>query len=246
MTISAGTGRNADITAAKACVAGTRHRCGENESRKPGRERSEVECGVTEQTHTANGPHETNRQMKGQSPLMPDADQAASAQGRGNEGRPGVETGNEPFSLADYARLAQRRDLSAEAIYRGVVWNLPRCLHQRGAETQRQILSKAPPRTATPWDALIAAVAEHSAERHGHEIPPWTNERERFLDTPWHPVPQLNYRAWEAALYCPGAFTRHGTPIHPSDLDSRGGDEPWKPDGCEATTFLDDSEIFTS
>ena len=96
------------------------------------------------------------------------------------------------------------------------------------------------------FNPFVLRQAEHFAERHGHEAPPWTNERERFLDKPWHAKTKFHYRRWEAALYCPGAFTRHGTPIHPSDLDSRGGDEPWKPDCCEATTFLEDSEIFRS
>ena len=149
----------------------------------------------------------------------------------------------DPFSLADYARLPQAGHLSPEAVYRAIVCDLPRCLHQLDAETQQRILSRAPPLTHTPWDALLAAVAEHFAERHGHELEPWMNERERFVDTPWHPLEQYHYRRWESALYCPGAFVRHGTPIHPSDLDSRGGDRPWKPDCGEATTFLDDSEI---
>ncbi|MCY4351347.1 MAG: hypothetical protein OXC25_16020 [Thiotrichales bacterium] len=173
-------------------------------------------------------------------------DKASSAQLRTDQNYSAPKTGSEPFSLADYARLAQAKHLSADSIYRAIVCNLPRTLHQLDAETQRRILSKAPPLTATPWDALIAAVAEHFAERHGHEAPPWTNERERFLDKPWHAKTKFHYRQWEAALYCPGAFTRHGTPVHPSDLDSRGGDEPWRPDGCEATTFLEDSEIFRS
>lgn len=191
-------------------------------------------------------PGRLKMRMNGQPALTLGKDKAPSAQLRGGQGRSALETGSEPFSLADYARLVQRKDLSVDSIYRGVVCNLPRCLHQLDAETQRRILSKAPPLTATPWDALIAAVAEHFAERHGHETPPWTNERERFLDKPWHAKTKFHYRQWEAALYCPGAFTRHGTPIHPSDLDSRGGDEPWKPDCCEATTFLEDSEIFRS
>ena len=94
---------------------------------------------------------------------------------------------------------------------------------------------------------MLAASAEHFAERHGHARQPWMNEPERFLDTPWVPIEQGHDSRWEAALYCPGAFTRHGTPMHPSDLDSRGGlDDPWKPDCCEATTFREDSDIFTS
>ena len=208
--------------------------------------RTEVECGATGQFRTAVDPGRLKMRTNGQPALTLDKDKASSAQLRNGQGRPALETGGEPFSLADYAQLAQRKDLSVDSIYRAIVCDLPRSLHQLDAETQRRILSKAPSLTATPWDALIAAVAEHFAERHGHETPPWTNERERFLDKPWHAKTKFHYRQWEAALYCPGAFTRHGTPIHPSDLDSRGGDEPWKPDCCEATTFLEDSEIFRS
>lgn len=191
-------------------------------------------------------PSKLKIRMNGQPVLTLSTDKAPSAELRGGQGRSGLEAGSEPFSLADYAKLAQTQDLSAESIYRAIVCDLPRSLHQLDAEAQRRILSKAPPLSHTPWDALLAATAEHFAERHGHKTPPWTNEPERFLDRPWHPKAQHHYRRWEAALYCPGAFTRHGTPIHPSDLDARGGDKPWKPDGCEATTFLEDSEIFTS
>ena len=151
-----------------------------------------------------------------------------------------------PFSLDEYAALGHATHLTADSIYRSIVCDLPRSLHQLDAGTQRRILKKAPALSHTPWDALLAATAEHFAERHGHDIEPWMNERERFLDTPWAPNAHHHYSRWEAALYCPGAFTRHGTPIHPSDLDARGGDEPWKPDCCEATTFREDSEIFTS
>ena len=153
---------------------------------------------------------------------------------------------NEPFSLANYALMTQAKHLSAGSIYRAIVCNLPRTLHQLDASVQRQILKKAPPLQHTPWDALLAATAEHFAERHGHAPEPWMNERERFLDSPWMPNTQGHYSRWEAAPYCPGAFTRHGTPIHPSDLDSRGGDDPWKPDCCEAAAFREDSEIFTA
>ena len=105
-------------------------------------------------------------------------------------------------------------------------------------------LRKAPPLQGTPWDALLAATAEHFATRHGLAHQPWMNEPERFLDTPWMPLEQGHYRRWETALYCRGAFARHGTPVHPSDLDSRGGDEPWKPDCCDATTFAEPSELL--
>ena len=72
--------------------------------------------------------------MDEQPALTPGKDKAWSAQLRGGQGRSGLETGGEPFSLADYARLAQMKDLSVDSIYRGVVCNLPRCLHQLDAE----------------------------------------------------------------------------------------------------------------
>ena len=150
----------------------------------------------------------------------------------------------EPFSLADYARLSASKELSTRTIYYAIVCNLLRTLHQLETEVQERILRKAPPLQGTPWDALLAATAEHFATRHGLAHHPWMNEPERFLDTPWMPLEQGHYARWETALYCAGAFARHGTPVHPSDLDSRGGDEPWKPDCCEATTFAEPSELL--
>ena len=150
----------------------------------------------------------------------------------------------EPFSLAEYARLSSSNELSAATIYRAITCNLPRTLHQLEPDVQERILRKAPPLQGTPWDALLAATAEHFAERHGHALQPWMDEPQRFVDTPWIPVEHGHYVRWETALYCPGAFMRHGTPVHPSDLDSRGGDEPWKPDCCEATTFGELSELL--
>ena len=64
-------------------------------------------------------------------------DKAPSAELRGGQGRSGLEAGSEPFSLADYAKLAQTQDLSAESIYRAIVCDLPRSLHQLDAKAQR-------------------------------------------------------------------------------------------------------------
>ena len=160
------------------------------------------------------------------------------------EGKAQSPCANEPFSLAEYAELSNAKDLSARTIYYAIVCNLLRTLHQLEPEVQERILRKAPPLQGTPWDALLAATAEHFAARHGHARQPWMSEPERFLDTPWVPVEQGPYARWETALYCPAAFIRHGAPVHPSDLDSRGGDEPWKPDCCEATTFAEPSELL--
>ena len=46
---------------------------------------------------------------------------------RNDENSHAQETTSEPFSLADYAKLTQRNDLSVDTIYRSVVCNLPRC-----------------------------------------------------------------------------------------------------------------------
>ena len=76
--------------------------------------------------------------MKGQPAFMRSKDKAASAQLGGGQGRPALKTGSEPFSLADYAKLTQTKHLSADSIYRAIVCDLPRSLHQLDGETQRR------------------------------------------------------------------------------------------------------------
>ena len=148
----------------------------------------------------------------------------------------------ETFSLERYVSAALDPDLSERAIYGAIVVSMLRALHALDAQTQRRILDREPPLTGKRrWDALVAASAEHFARRHGHPPAPWMNAPERFLDEPWIASDSHGYSRWEALLYCPGAFTRHGTPVHPSDLDPRGGSAAWRPDGCEATTFSETS-----
>ena len=133
----------------------------------------------------------------------------------------------EPMTLESYTLLAERADWSDADIYRAIVCNLPRRLHALDAQTRRTVLSKAPPLTGTRWDALLAATAEHVARRHADPLEPWMDEPERFLDTPWLANTRLHFMRWEALCHAPAAFVRHGTPIHPSDLDARSGDDEW-------------------
>ena len=150
----------------------------------------------------------------------------------------------ETFSLERYASAALDPDLSQRAIYGAIVVSMPRALHALDAHTQRRILDREPPLTGKRrWDALLAASAEHFATRHGHPPAPWMNAPERFVDEPWIASDSHGYSRFEALLYCPGAFTRHGTPVHPSELDPRGGSAAWRPDGCEATTFGETSSM---
>ena len=131
------------------------------------------------------------------------------------------------ITLESYAAVAGAPGWTEADIYRAIVCNLPRRLHALDAKTRRSVLRKGPPLTGTRWDALLAATAEHVARRHGHPTEPWMDERERFLDTPWLASARLPHMRWEALCYAPAAFIRHGTPVHPSDLDPRGGDEVW-------------------
>jgi len=114
-------------------------------------------------------------------------------------------------------------------LYRVIVCGLPRNLHAMDVATRRQVLSARPRLTGTRWDAMIAAIAEHSADRHGDPHSPWMGEPERFLRIPWMPceiyAPSFY---WEAMLFSPPAFIRHGALIHPSNLDERSGDPRWE------------------
>ena len=117
-------------------------------------------------------------------------------------------------------------DWSEQDLYRAIVVNLPRQLQALDKDARRRVLAAPPPLTHTPWDALIAAVAEHVAMRDGLGIEAWMNAPERFVDEPW--LAGNKIMRWEAMWYTPAAFVRHGTPVHPSDLDERGGDNRWE------------------
>ena len=131
--------------------------------------------------------------------------------------------------LADYASHVGDPQWPETDLYRAIVCGLPRTLHSMRTARRREVLSRAPPLTGTPWDAMIAAVAEHSANRHGDPHYVWMDEPERFLDIPWMPCVVLPVMHWEALLFTPGAFARHGALVHPGDLDERSGDPRWEP-----------------
>ena len=134
------------------------------------------------------------------------------------------------MTLESYAKLPTDTDWSDADLYRAIVVNLPRRLHDLDPRACAAVLKEPPPLTNTPWDALLAAVAEHTALRDGHGLQPWMDEPQRFLRTPWFANTRLHHMRWEALWHSPGAFLRHGTPVHPSDLDARGGDVPWDTD----------------
>ena len=73
------------------------------------------------------------------------------------------------LTLETYARVATKPDWTDADRYRAIVCNLPRELHRLDTQTRRRVLEKAPSLTGTPWDALLAATAEH------HE---WTQDLE--------------------------------------------------------------------
>lgn len=130
-------------------------------------------------------------------------------------------------NLESYALAVEDPDWAEADLYRAIVCGLPRALVDVDRDTRRAILEKAPPLTGTHWDALLAAMAEHITLRDGNPLAPWMDEPARFLDTPWLDPITIHSMRWEAMWHAPAAFVRHGTPIHPSDLDERGGDPPW-------------------
>lgn len=122
-----------------------------------------------------------------------------------------------------------REDFDRATVYRVLMHDLPRRFHQASPERQRAVLLERPEVTGTRWDALLAAIVEHIARLHGHPIPGWVNEPERFLDTPWV-ISEYRTIAIDSVLYAPGAFIRHGALPDPLDLDARGGEKhAWIP-----------------
>ena len=130
-------------------------------------------------------------------------------------------------TLQAYADLASNEEFTNRERYRAIVVNLPRRLFDLEPHACAAVLEQRPELSGTSWDALLAAVAEHTALRDGHPVHPWMHERARFVDLPWFPIQTLHHMRVEALLLSPSAFLRHGTPVHPSDLDPRGGDKQW-------------------
>ena len=114
-------------------------------------------------------------------------------------------------------------------IQRGIICSLPRRFHALSREKQRTALRERVPLTGTRWDALLAAMVEHVAARHGLEAPDWVNEPARFLEDTWV-VSEVPIIRRDALMFSPAAFLRHGAIPDPRDLDTRGGEtEEWAP-----------------
>ena len=127
-------------------------------------------------------------------------------------------------SLADYARAVEA-GWTKDELMRAILHELPRRLQRLGQSERGRVLAEAPPLTATPWDALLAATAEHVAGLHGLPPPAWTDEPARFLDLPWVlPEPELEDMRHDAIWNAPAAYIRHGALPDPRDLDWRGGE----------------------
>ena len=128
------------------------------------------------------------------------------------------------MSLADYARAVEA-GWTKDELMRAILHELPRRLERLTPEERTRVLTERPPLTATRWDALIAAMAEHVAGLHGLSPPAWTDEPERFVDLPWVLTePELDDMRQDALWYAPAAFIRHGVLPDPRDLDRRGGE----------------------
>ena len=132
-------------------------------------------------------------------------------------------------SLGDYA-AGIGEGWSEDTLARMFIHDLPRAFHSLEPEQQRAVLDDAPPLTGTRWDALLAAMAEHLAELHGHPAREWMDEAGRFLDHTWVLARNESIRA-NALVFAPPAFVRHGAVIDPRDLDARGGEHrEWVPE----------------
>ncbi len=127
-------------------------------------------------------------------------------------------------SIADYARAVES-GWTMDELMRAILHELPRRFQRLPPAERSRVLAEPPPLTATPWDALLAATAEHVAGLHGLPPPTWTDEPARFLDLPWVlPEPEFDDMRHDAVWYAPAAFIRHGVLPDPRDLDRRGGE----------------------
>ena len=132
------------------------------------------------------------------------------------------------FSLSEYV-VGIREGWPEGDVNRVIVHGMPRGFHARSTEEQRAALAERVPLTGTKWDALVAGMVEHLARLHGHAVPAWVDEPERFLDRTWVVSPLRPIRM-NALVFAPAAFLRHGAIPDPRDLDHRGGERhEWVP-----------------
>ena len=133
------------------------------------------------------------------------------------------------FRIADYVSTIEGGRNEVER-FRMIVCDLPRRFHAASRPIQERSLADPPRLTGTRWDALLAAMAEHLAILHDHEIPVWCDEPDRFLRIPWVPLGELLPGICaNAYIDTPASFVRHGALVEPSSLDSRGGEREY---GC--------------
>lgn len=127
-------------------------------------------------------------------------------------------------SIADYVRAVES-GWTKDELMRAILHELPRKLQRLTQAERERVLAERPPVTATRWDALLAATAEHVAGLHGLPPPAWTDEPARFVEPPWVlPEPEFDDLRHDAIWYAPAAFVRHGVLPDPRDLDRRGGE----------------------
>ncbi|MCY4187490.1 MAG: hypothetical protein OXD30_03300 [Bryobacterales bacterium] len=133
------------------------------------------------------------------------------------------------FSLPAYSRLITTAADDSER-YCGLIRQLPREFHGLSRAEQTAALAERPEPTGDrPWDAFLAAVVEHIARLHGHPVPAWVDEPERFLTLPWV-VARTRLAGLDSVLFAPAAFIRHSVLPDPRDLDARGGEKhEWIP-----------------
>lgn len=68
------------------------------------------------------------------------------------------------------------------------------------------------------WDAVVAALADHYANRDGFPPPAWVNDDGRMVHPPFAVVDTAGVRTM-ALVHSPAAFLRHGVLMMPEDLE---------------------------
>ena len=134
------------------------------------------------------------------------------------------------FTLDTYRSIIAEWESDTER-YRFLIHQLPREFHGLTHAEQAAALQERPELTGQrSWDSFLAAIVEHIARLHGHPVPAWCDEPERFLERPWL-FCTTRLAGWDSVLFAPGAFIRHSVFPDPRDLDARGGEKhQWIPD----------------
>lgn len=122
-----------------------------------------------------------------------------------------------PWSLTDLAHEIAAAD---DHLHRTkLVHEFVRGYEETPSVERGALLTEEPgPTGQRAWDAVVAALGDHYANRDGLRVPRWVDASGRRVHPPFALVDTRGVRTM-ALVHSPAAFLRHGVLVMPEDLE---------------------------